>query len=140
MTWRPKRSRLALVDPMATSKMMSAVAEAPAREPFDCPTATFDDSLRDPRRLVVLYQQRMRAALLAKVAEEEARPSTFRRALDACQDALGTCEDGLRWIWLAEPCNTTRKRSASTPRPIAARRLWIVPTHGADAEPARTSA
>ena len=110
---------------------------APEREPFDCPTATFDGSLRDPRRLVDLYQQRMRASLLAKVADEVApRPSPVRQALSACRDALGACEDGLRWLWLAEP-RAARLQAAVTLRPSSARHLRLVSSREADLQPAR---
>ena len=53
-----------------------------------------------------LYQQGMRAALLGGVADEVARamqPGRWRATLAACQDSLASCEDGLRWLWLAEP-------------------------------------
>ena len=140
MAWQQDWSGLPMVGPTAAMRGLRVVPEAPVREPYDCPTASFDGSLRDPRRLVFLYQQRIRAALLTEVAEEAARPSPFRRALDACRDALGTCEDGLRWLWLAEPRDAARIRSAAASRPVAKPRLWVVPSEGADARPARTSA
>ena len=71
-----------------------------------CSQATFDGGPEDPRTLVYLYQQGMRAALLGGVADEVARamqPRRWRATLAACQGSLATCEDGLRWLWLAEP-------------------------------------
>ena len=132
MAWQADGRALTVVGGTATVQDM-----APEREPFDCPTATFDGSLRDPRRLVDLYQQRVRASLLAKVADEEApRPSPVRQAMNACQDALWTCEDGLRWLWLAEP-RAARLETAVTPRPSSARHLRLVSSREASLQPAR---
>ena len=132
MAWQADGRALTLVGGTATVQDM-----APERERFDCPTATFDGSLRDPRRLVDLYQQRMRAGLLAQVADEEAeRESPGRGVLGACRDALGACEDGLRWLWLAEP-RAARPEAPVTPRPSSARHLRLVPPVDGDIQPAR---
>lgn len=139
MAWQTDVSKL-IPGSSATADEARDADAAPERQPFDCPTATFDGSLRDPRTLVYLYQQRLRATLLARVAEEAAHPSSLRQATTVCQDALGTCEDGLRWLWLAEPRHATRKHPGTAPRPVSAPRLRLVPSRGRSTRPALSPA
>ena len=70
-----------------------------------CPHAAFDSGPTDPRTLVNEYQRLMRDDLFSELAEEvagEERPSPWQTLFTACQDALATCEHGLRWLWLAD--------------------------------------
>lgn len=108
---------------------------APERGPFACPAATFDGGPDDPRTLVYLYQQRLRATLLAKAAEEAAHPYSVRRVLSACQDALESCRDGLLWLQLAESRRMARWRLATTVRPVSAARRSPVRAEGGDTRP-----
>jgi hypothetical protein len=107
----------------------------PEREPFDCPTAVFDGGLHDPRTLVYLYQQRVRATLLARAADEAAHPYSLRRAFSTCQDTLERCRDGLHWLRLARSHTLVRRRLATTVHPISAARRSPVRVESGDARP-----
>ena len=87
-----------------------------------CSQAAFDGGPDDPRTLVYEYQQELRAELLDELLyeiEEADHPSHWLATVSACQDALLTCEAGLRWLWLAEPRrNAAPVRSTATSAPI----------------------
>ena len=78
-----------------------------------CSQATFDGGPDDPRTIVAEYQQLLRADLFDELAYEvveDSRPPRWVASFGVCKNVLATCQDGLRWLWLAD----SRSMSATT--------------------------